>query len=261
MDKATIFSHLQNLTDPPVTQIPPIGTAMGLTGGGDDPNPMAKEMRSLSSRKMMFDNLPASVVAMNAAKKAGVSPSFLYASAFGEGLNKAIAHPDMVSEAYLQHEKDLNGYPVDGFYNYGLDTFGAQFPDLVKKGYLPQEFSSQFKAYPAKNEAENVTTAAFKNNEAALMAKAAMMRDRMDTVKAKAKAKGVDLDDEGAQYLTLASYNGKAKSADTLFNEYLSAKDKKAFIEKGLTSMKGIHKNIYPRLQNMRIADEIFNQK
>ena len=214
------------------------------------------EMRTLGKKNLQFDNLPATEVIKRVSQKSGIPANFLYSSAYIEGMNKAISQPDNVSEAYINAKVDGN-YPVDGFYNYGVDTFGSAFPDLVKKGYLPQEFADRFKAYPAKNEAEMVNTAAFRTNEDALMAKAAMMRDRMETVRAKAKAKGVDLDDDGLQYLTLASYNGKTKSSDTLFNEYIGAKDKKAFIEKGQTSMKGIHKNIYPRLSTRGVADEL----
>jgi hypothetical protein len=233
---------------------------MGLTGGGgDEPNPMAKEMRALSGRKMAFDNLPASVVAMNAAKRVGVNPSLFYASAFQEGLNKAIAHPDEVSEAYL-NAKVGSDYPVDGFYNYGVDRFGEKAKDLMDKGYLPKDFD--FKPYPALNEKkENVTTAAFRNNGDALTAKAAMLRDTMDNVTALAKRKGITLDEDAQNYFALVGYNAGEGNADKMLDAYAKAKDKKKWLANGDEHWQKIHKNIAPRLQNMKVADEIFNQK
>lgn len=235
----------------------PLSTGMMPPPNGD---PIGDEIKKLSSKPMPYDNKSSLDIVRSVAKRTGVDPALLYSSAFQEGMNKAIARPDEVSEAY-NNAKVSTDYPVDGFYNYGLDTFSDRFPDLVKKGYLPQEFQNQFKSYPAQNEAQKVNTAAFRNNEDALTAKAAILRDLQDRVTEKAKAKGIDLDPKGLNYLTLAFYNAKEKSASKLFDEYAAAKDKDAFVDNGQTSMKGIHKNIAPRLDHMKIVNDLISQE
>lgn len=238
----------------------------GLAGGlgpGDPPNPMAKEMRQLYKKNVSFDNRTAIDVARTAAQKGGISPSLLFSSAFTEGYNKAIAHPDDVSEAYINAQNkgfDTKNYPVDGFFNYGLDTFGDRYGQLKK--YLPAGFDQRFKTYPAFNEkGQKVTTAGFKSNEDALIAKSAMLRNEADTVSNYAKSKGVTLDDNAKNYFTLASYNGGFGNAKIMLDEYSKSADKQKFIKEGQTSRKGVHKNIYGRIQNMALAQQLLDEK
>lgn len=239
------------------------GIITGLVGGGGDPNPTVKEMRQLYKKNVRFDNRPAIEIARSAAQKGGVNPSLLFSSAFGEGYNKAIAKPDEVSEAYLNAQKaglDTKSFPVDGFYNYGVDRFGDNYSQLKK--YLPAGFEQRFKTYGAKNEkGENINTAAFRTNEDALIAKSAMLRKEADSVDAYAKQKGVKLDDEAKNYFTLASYNGGFGNAKIMLDEYSKAKDKSKFIKQGETTRKGVHKNISTRLQNMAEAQKLFDEK
>lgn len=225
-------------------------------------NRISSEMKVLYNKPLRFDNnRPAYEVAVSAANKVGVNPALLFSSAFGEGMNKEIAtNGEEVSQAYL-NAKMTNDFPVDGFNNYGLDTFGTKFPELVKKGYLPQDFQGRFKSYPAVNETERVQTAAFKTNEDALMAKAAYLRDLQDKVREMASKKGFSVDEKGLNYLSMALYNGKAESSQRIFDEYAAAKNKDEFIDKGQTSMKGIHANIYPRLANMPLAMQLITPK
>jgi uncharacterized glyoxalase superfamily protein PhnB len=241
-----------------------------IEGGGEDdkkkkksaePFDMGAEMKSLYNKPLKYDNNRTSAELVKAAaQRAGIDPSFLYASAYQEGMNQAIAKPDDVSEAYLNAKVSSKDFPVDGFLDYGLDTFGTKFPDLVKKGYLPQDF--KYHPYPAENEKkEKVTTAAFRNNEDAILAKAAFLKDGMDNIDGYAKKLGVSLDDKARQYFTLAAFNGGIGNAQIMMKEYAAAKDKKAFIEKGLTSRGGVHKNIAPRLKNMQVASEFFVDK
>jgi hypothetical protein len=114
------FGALQGLQPPP-------------SGGGED-NPLAQEMKVLYKKNLPYDNRPAVDVVRSAASKIGVNPALLFSSAFQEGMNKAIAKPDMISDAYFTANKKgaLQGYDVDGFYNYGLDTFGDQYGRLKK---------------------------------------------------------------------------------------------------------------------------------
>lgn len=223
---------------------------------------MENELRSSYKNVMKYDNRPAIDVARTAAEKSGVNPSLLFSSAFQEGMNKSILIPDEVSEAFVNAEQkglDTKTYPVDGFYNYGLDTFGTQY-DRLKK-YLPEGFDKRFKTYKALNEHNKpVNTAAFMTNEDALTAKGAMMRDLNDQVDYYAKKNGIKIRPEDKDYFTLAAYNGGFGRAKTILNEYKNAKDQKAFIENGGTSLKGIHKNISPRLSKMKIVDDLLKQ-
>lgn len=230
--------------------------------GEDDPkkkeNPFGKEMRVLARRKLPYDNRDSLDLARTASKQAGINPSLLLPSAYQEGMNKAIAHPDEVSEAYV-NAKIGNDFPVDGFYNYGIDKFSEYLPRIQK--YLPQGFDQRYKTYPAKNELnEDINTVAFKNNEDALIVKSAILRDAMDEVDTYAKEKGVELDDDAKNYFTLARYNASPQGFQTMMDEYSKASDKKKFIKEGLTSKKNIHKNISPRLENMTIANELLNE-
>lgn len=222
-------------------------------------NPMGEEMKTLYNRPMKYDNNRTSVdLIKSVAQKTNIDPAFLYSSAFQEGMNKAIAKPDEVSEAYNK-AKIPNGYPIDAFLTYGLDNIGTSYKELVKKGYLPQDFGQRIFPYSAKNEKkQNIVTAAFKNNEDALLAKAAYLRNEMDKVGSYAKSKGVELDPKEMQYFVLASYNGGFGNAQKMLDKYMVSKDKQAFIEKGDANWQKIHKNISPRLQNMAIAANFF---
>jgi hypothetical protein len=233
--------------------------------GEEDPkkkkeNPFGKEMRILTKKNLPFDNKSSLDLVRTSSKLSGIDPSLLLSSAFQEGMNKAIAHPDEISQSYLDNVKgdDEKNFPVDGFYNYGIDKFSEYLPKIKK--YLPEGFESQYKLYPGKNEqGEMVDTAAFKTNEAALIANAAILKDAMGEVEGYAKEKGVQLDDQAKNYFTLARYNAKPENFKIMMDEYSKAKDKKSFIEKGETSRKGVHKNIYPRLENMAVANELLN--
>ncbi len=240
---------------------------------------MGDEMRVLGGKNI--DNEPAYVVAKRAAEKVGINPEMFFSSAFQEGMNKAIAKPNEKSPAYEFAEKgwvfkegdeshfpqgtgeklDTKKFPVDGFYNYGLDRFGERAPDLIKKGYLPKEFADKFKTYEARNEkGEKVKTAAFATNEDALMAKAAFMKDSMAKVQAMADKKGVKLDDDAKNYFTMVAYNAGEGNADKMLETYKTSADKKAFITSGDPGWQKIHKNISPRMENMKIAREMFNK-
>jgi hypothetical protein len=232
-----------------------------VVGGGDDP--ITKEMKELANRKLGIDNKTPIELSASAAQRVGINPAFLFSSAMQEGMNKAIAKPDMQSDAYLDlyesGKLDGNTFPVDGFYNYGLDTFADRADKLIEKGYLPKDFKSQFAPFQAKNEQGGlVNTAAFRNHESALMAKAAILKDIQDEVSGMAKKKGVELQPKHLDYLSLAYYNARRDSANKLFDEFIAAKDKDSFIDKGETTMQGVHKNISPRVARMLAASEYF---
>jgi hypothetical protein len=228
----------------------------------DPKNPIGDEMRLLSKRKLPYDNRTSTDLIRSVSAKSGINSALLYSSAFQEGMNKAIAKPEDISEAYLNNIKgdDEKNFPVDGFYNYGIDKFSEYLPKI--KGDLPAGFEKRYKLYPAVNEQnEKVQTAAFRTNEDALIAKAAILKDAMREVDAYAKTKGVTLDEDAKNYFTLARYNSKPKNFQIMMDEYSKAKDKKKFIKDGLTTRKGVHANISPRLQNMLVAKMLLDEK
>lgn len=220
---------------------------------------------------------------ISAAKKGNIDPALLYSSAMVEGFNQVAAKGNQASPAYLnavngysefidedtnkvlkprvnQNKLDSKAFPIDGFHDYGLDTFGDNYNNLKK--YLPQGFESRFQFYDAYNDATRtdasgkkipnpmkIRTAAFKTNEDALIAKAAFLNYNKDQVSGYVKQKGLtDLDQKTMDYFTLAAYNGGYGGAKTVIDEYYNSKDRANFIDKGLTSKKNIHTNIYPRV-------------
>lgn len=245
--------------------------------GGIDPpeSQMAKEMRILYKKNLKYDNRPAYQVAREVAQKAGVNPSLLFSSSFQEGFNKAIAKPDE-TEKYLQEKGWFNkDFPVSGYDLYGLDTFGSRADEFIQKGYLPADFKSRYNVVELENDhmkkdpktgkmipdPQVVLSADFKTNQDALMAKAAFLRAESDAVKDYAKQKGIELDDDAANYFTLASYNGGFGNAKKMLDEYSESQDKQKFIKEGLTSRKGVHKNIFTRLENMTVAKSLLEEE
>ena len=234
-------------------------------GEEDDPkdpkNPFAKEMRVLSKKNLPFDNKNALDLVRASAKQTGIDPYFLYSSAFSEGMNKAIAKPDEVSEAYI-NAKVEGDYPVDAFFNYGVDKFSEYLPKIQK--YLPKGFENSYKLYPAKNEiGEDIQTAAFRTNQDALTAKAAIMMDTLSETDAYAKEKGIQLDDVSRKYFALARYNASPSTFKAMVDEYATSKDKEGFIKKGVYQNKyggKVHKNIYPRIENMSVAQSLLDE-
>jgi hypothetical protein len=243
-----------------------------IKGGPDDPKPKKTvkvkappydfdaEMKGAYMKPLRYDNnRPARDVVLSAAQKSGIDPSFLMASAYQEGLGKAILKPDEVSEAYENARAkgvDLKDYPVDGFYNYGVDTFGNNYAQL--KRYLPEKFEERFRLYDAKNEkGESVKTAAFKTNEDGLIAKSAFMKMEMDNLSNYAKQKGIQLDDKAKKYFTMAAFNAGPGNAKIMIDEYAKAKDKNKFIDEGQTTRGGVHKNVSPRLKRMALAAQL----
>jgi len=223
---------------------------------GKKKNWIAQDIKTLYKKNVPIDEKPVYSLIKEAAQIGGVDPEMLFASAFQEGMNKAVAYPDEISEAYennLSYE-DQQAFPVDGFYNYGLDRFAERY-DTLKK-YLPEGF--EFKEFEGVNEKKSkVRTAAFKDNKSALVAKAAMIRAEMDSVRNYASKNGIPLDKKAMQYFTMAAYNGGIGNAKIMLDEYKTAKDKNAFIDKGMTSRKGVHQNIQPRMENITVAGTV----
>ena len=238
----------------------------------------AQEMRVQAKKNLPYDNKPMMDVLRNVSKQTGVDPALLLSSAFQEGMNEIFTAPDKVSGAYVNAEErgEMTGdYPVDGFYNYGIDQFDKYLPGIQKD--LPAGFEQRYKMYKGFNDQtkqvkdpktgkitvvpdpQPINTVAFRSNEDALLVKALILKNALNDVDAYSKQKGVVLDDESKKYLALAKYNSQAENFPIMFDELAQAKDKHKFITEGQTRRKGVHTNIYPRIENMAVANELLN--
>lgn len=183
-----------------------------------------------------------------------VDPRLLWSSSFVEGMNLAALKPNQVSNAYLaEHEKNskILDYPVDGFYNYGLDNFGDTYPELVKRGYLPKDFD--YYSYKTTNEQNRpIKTAAFRSNRDAVMAKAAYLKYEADRVKHYATKQKLELTPDEQAFFTMAAYNGGLGSAQAMLEDLKkSGLTPSAFIKQGKTSKGQVYKNVKPRYDMM----------
>jgi hypothetical protein len=252
---------------PPLTPQSGSGLALappGIATAGDEkkkkpvPYDMGAELRKYGNTPLKYDNGDtATNIAKLAGAQLGIKPSILLSSGWQEGMNKAALDPESVSE-YYNKAGIGDDFPVDGFLNYGVDTIGDKW-DKVKK-YLPEGFEKNMKFYEATNEKDQkVKTAAFKSNQSALMAKAAMMKLERDNVMAYAKKKGLELDENTADYFMLAGYNGGEGNAREMLDEYMADTDKANYVSAGRSKKSQIHKNIKVRMDNMKIADELLS--
>lgn len=203
-----------------------------------------KIINGLLNTKLDTDKRTALDILRRVSKRTGVGVDLLAANAMQEGMLGAIQ--DQNSEG-----NGDNNYPVDGYQYYGLDTFGNNIQTLIDKGYIPEGFD--YKSFDAKNEKKQIiSTGAFKTNEDALFAKAAYLKDFKDKVVEYSGKKNVKLDKKTEDYLTMSAYNGGFGNAKLMIDELSTGKFKQSdYVDKGLTSRKGVHKNVAPRLQKM----------
>lgn len=188
------------------------------------------------------------------ATESKIDPRLLWSSSFVEGMNLAALKPSQVSNAYLaEHERSpkILDYPVDGFYNYGLDNFGDTYPELVKRGYLPKDFD--YYSYKTTNEQNRpIKTAAFRSNRDAVMAKAAYLKYEADRVKHYAAKQKLELTPDEQAFFTMAAYNGGLGSAQAMLEDLKkSGLTPSAFIKQGKTSKGQVYKNVKPRYDMM----------
>lgn len=203
-----------------------------------------KIINGLLNTKLDTDKRTALDILRRVSKRTGVKVDLLAANAMQEGMLGAIQ--DQNSEG-----NGDNDYPVDGYQYYGLDTFGNNIQTLVDKGYIPEGFD--YKPFDQKNEKKQiVSTGAFKTNEDALFAKAAFIKDFNDKVIEYSGNKNLKLDKKTEDYLTMAAYNGGFGNAKLMIDELATGRfNQSDYVDKGLTSRKGVHKNVAPRIQKM----------
>lgn len=173
-------------------------------------------------------------LANKAAIEAGLDPALFYASSMIEGqsgLYSGAAKDEKGNPAYRGYTGDKN-FPVSGLWGFGLDSFQDYYPTLKKKGYLPDDFDKEFTIWDkeggpmgANADPEGVM---FRNTDAGIKAKAAMMRAFYDETDAYAKKKGIDLTPNQRDFFGLAHFN----SGDHGY-ELLDAYKKAGLLEDG----------------------------
>lgn len=201
-----------------------------------------------------YDNRRTIDVIRSAAKRSGVDPSFLAANALQEGMLTVF---DKDYEGYTDVANDK--YPVSGFTSYGLDTFGERVGDLKRAGYLPQDFD--YNEINVRNErGQRYKSASFRNNEDALTAMGAMMRELRDKVSSYSAKKGLNLTPKMQDYLTMSAYNGGFGNAMQMVDEVAAGRyDQDKYISGGMTSRKGVHKNVAPRIEKQGWISEMYS--
>lgn len=187
-------------------------------------------------------------VTTKAATKIGIKPSLLFSSAMVEGM-KGLSADDKGEDDWSGDEK----YPVSGFVNFGLDNFSDKYKELVQKGYLSKDFAQNFTKSVQQNEKKQpVNSANFKTVDAALEAKAAMIKDLQDQTDAYAKQNGIKLSDKGRDFFTLIGYNGgdgTMKQMMASYNKGGFLKDDKYIENRPTESYKSIHREVSKRIK------------
>ena len=168
-------------------------------------------------------------LSVKTAKEFGLDPALLYSSAMEEGMSGLFKNKDGTD---TKHRKpgdfgyqDFYGdkeFPINGGQNFGFQTFAERFPELVKGGYLPKEFSKEFRGVKAAlaDDAQYADANNFKSTDAALKAKAAMLKYSYDEADKYAKEKGINLSKKAKDFFALVLYNGGEGGLHKLLNEY-----------------------------------------
>lgn len=164
-------------------------------------------------------------ISAKAAGKYGLDPALLYSSAMEEGMSGLFKDKSGIDTKHRKPSdfgyQDYYGdkeYPIEGKENFGLNTFADRFPDLVKKGYLSADFAKNFRG--AKNETGGFLRNDFKSVDAAMQAKAAIMKYHYDDIDSYAAHRGIKLSPKARDFFALAEYNGGEGTGHQMLNDY-----------------------------------------
>jgi hypothetical protein len=189
---------------------------------------------------------------VKAASKLGIKPEVLFSSSMVEGMKGLATSAAQKTGAGEDWSGDKD-YPISGFVNFGLDNFSDKYPELVKKGYLSKDFAKNFnKSVETNEKKKKVNSANFKTVDAAIEAKAAMIKDIQDTTDQFAKKHGIKLSDRGRDFFTLIGYNGGEGSMQEMMQSYNKEgylKDDKYIDTRPSDSWKSIHREVSKRLK------------
>jgi hypothetical protein len=168
-------------------------------------------------------------IATKYGKQYGIDPALLYSSEMEEGasgLFKNLNGTDTKGRkpgdfGYQDYYGDKD-FPINGGQSFGFQTFAQRFPDLVKKGYLPQSFASIFRGVKAALADTDETHDAnnFKTADAATQAKAAMLKYHYDDIDSYAKQRNITLSPKARDFFALAEYNGGEGTGHQMLNDY-----------------------------------------
>lgn len=175
-------------------------------------------------------------LAAKSAQRLGLDPALFYASSMIEGQSGLYKGSVKGNPEVVRYTGDKD-YPVSAVWSFGLDSLPDYLPYLKEKGYLPKDFDKNFKVWdkdvsPAGEGYPNESIM-FKNTDAGVQAKAAMMRAFYDELDDYAKNKGIKLNPEQRDYFALAHFNSGAHGYEMLdaYNKAGLLKDNK-FLEK-----------------------------
>lgn len=201
-------------------------------------------------------------ISQKAASKFGIDPALLYTSFMeegGSGLFKDkgtgidTKHRKPTDFGYQDYFGDKD-YPINGGQSFGFNTFAERYPDLVKGGYLPKDFSKNFRG---KGNEGQYSANDFKDVQSAMVAKAALLKYNYDYVDKYASKKGIELSDKARDFFALAAYNGgegavlkrlvKYKDAGLLENDkFLKQRPE---MEKNIPNNLDVYGHVVPRIK------------
>lgn len=152
----------------------------------------------------------------NAAKSTGMDPSLVYASSSEEGVQGLF--PDKQGNVPFTEDKK---YPVDGYVGFGLDNIGTQVPELIKKGLLPPDFANKVKTTTTTNEkGQSVTSSNFTDEDAGVLASAAVLKNSRNNLDAYTKKTGTTLTPRQEDFFNLAAFNLGDAGAQKMLESY-----------------------------------------
>lgn len=186
------------------------------------------------NEKPMYGSRTSKELALQEAKALGLNPALFYASSMIEGQSGLYSGAAKLPDgrpAWRGYTGDKD-YPISGLWGFGLDSFTDYYPTLVKKGYLPKDFDKQFRVWdkeggPLGKDADP-EIAMFKNTDAGVKAKAAMMRAFYDELDDYAKNKNIKMTPEQRDFFALAHFNSGAHGY-----KMLEAYNKAGLLKKG----------------------------
>lgn len=190
---------------------------------------------------------PVKNAVMDSSKRLGIRPELLFASAMEEGMRKALPKKEGDQVDFSGNDK----YPVYGFKDFGLDDFGTQFQDLVKKGLLPENFKDKFVPNKEKNEkGREVLSANFKTVDDALEAKAAVIKDASNKLDSYTKEKNLNLSPAAKEFFTLAYFNAGEDGAKQMIESWQKKGllDGDKFLKEKPPSWSGAWENVMKRI-------------
>jgi hypothetical protein len=164
-------------------------------------------------------------ISKKAASQYGIDPALLYSSFMeegGSGLFKDrgtgidTKHRKPTDFGYQDYYGDKD-YPINGGQSLGFQTFSTRFPDLVKGGYLPKDFSKNFRG---KGNEGQYSADDFKDVQSGIRAKAAMLKYHYDDVDSYAAHRGIKLSPKARDFFALAEYNSGEGGGHMLMHEY-----------------------------------------